>query len=233
MKKRVGFRALAVILSLIVLMSSFSAVFPVYAQSYKKTNADPENRNVNSETVSFQSPIEQAEKTLTDIKSKNNEVYSSTVRKNALTRKHISVFSSQTDPYEKTGVGDISWSFDSETSTLYIDGTGEMDDYSCNAVSENGIIVSPSDIPWYDYFLDIEKIVVGEGITYIGNSSFCDAINAKSVKFPSTLKKIGDNAFVNCYKITEYNIPEGVISLGKTCLTCVDTRIVGSLSDFV
>ena len=226
MEKRVGFRFLAVILSLIILMSSFSAAFPVYAQSYEKTNADPENRNVNSEAVSFQSPIEQAEKTLTDIKSKNNEVYSSTVRKNALTKKHISVFSSQTDPYEKTGVGDISWSFDSETSTLYIDGTGEMDDYSFNAVSENGIVVSPSDIPWYDYFLNIEKIVIGEGITYIGNSSFCDAINAKSVKLPSTLKKIGDNAFVNCYKIAEYNIPEGVISLGKTCLTGVDTKIV-------
>lgn len=86
---------------------------------------------------------------------------------------------------------------------LSISGYGDMDDY-INGADRN--------IPWIDYYTHIKSIIVNEGISHIGNSSFarCSAI---SVKLPESLNTIGELAFSNC-DITTVQIPAQV-----TCLS--------------
>jgi len=54
---------------------------------------------------------------------------------------------------------DITWSFDS--GTLYISGSGKMPDYSFGIHA-----------PWYSIGEKVSEIVIGEGITYVGDWSF-------------------------------------------------------------
>lgn len=59
----------------------------------------------------------------------------------------------------------------------------------------------------------IEKLIINEGIRKIGRCAFRMIWSLNDVKFPSTLKTIGDAAFEECH-IDNLKIPEGVESIG-------------------
>lgn len=95
-------------------------------------------------------------------------------------------------------VGDnVSWNFGN--GILEISGYGEMPDYK-NA-DEN---------PLKDIKDEVKKIVISEGITYIGNWNFADFKNAEEIIFPNTLEVIGERAFYNCSSIRILTLPEGL-----------------------
>ena len=74
---------------------------------------------------------------------------------------------------------DITWSFDS--GTLYIGGSGEMPDYSY------------SNAPWHDIGAKVSKIIIGEGVTYVGEMSFRDFNNVMYYNISSTVEDISGN----------------------------------------
>ncbi len=55
---------------------------------------------------------------------------------------------------------------------------------------------------------NIEEVVFEEGLQVINNMGRCS--NLKKVTLPSTVKKIGDNAFIFCAQLLEIVIPESV-----------------------
>ena len=57
------------------------------------------------------------------------------------------------------------------------------------------------------YKSNIEKIVIPEGIEYIGTKAFYKCYNLKQVILPSTLKCIGNAAFQHCINLEEIYIP--------------------------
>lgn len=59
----------------------------------------------------------------------------------------------------------------------------------------------------------LEAVVLPEGIESLANSAFQDQTNLKTIKLPSTLVSIGDNAFQGS-RLTEITIPEGVTTIG-------------------
>ena len=85
--------------------------------------------------------------------------------------------------------------------TLILRGTGETYDIKCPVSSEN-----------------IKKIIVEDGITYIGNEFFSYFENVKSIELPETLESIGSGAFSNCYSLENIEIPEGVRTIGDYIL---------------
>lgn len=76
------------------------------------------------------------------------------------------------------------------------------------------------EIPWNELGItnDIKSIIVGEGITSIGSYAFYCCKNAASVSLPSTLKKIGHDAF-HSTGITEITIPESVTEISKNAFS--------------
>lgn len=76
--------------------------------------------------------------------------------------------------------GTITYTFDSASHTLNIEGTGSIDNYGYS-----GDAMSP-----FAYASDIRKVVIGEGITEIGEYAFMRIQNLESIEFPSTLKSL-------------------------------------------
>ena len=87
---------------------------------------------------------------------------------------------------------------------LVIGGTGAMPDYS-----------SLADRPWNDYWENIKKVVVEEGITALGNSAFRSCSNLEEAALPSTLGKIGTSAFYSCTSLDTLVIPSGLTEIGE------------------
>lgn len=89
------------------------------------------------------------------------------------------------DPYDMSvnTDGSIIGEYDAETKTFTVTGTGAIEDYSY------------SGSPFYAIRSEVEHLVIGEGITRIGNYAFYLGSNLQSISLPSTLESIGDYAF--------------------------------------
>lgn len=89
----------------------------------------------------------------------------------------------------------ITWTLDSDTKILYVDGYGKMDDFNI------------AGHPWeeYDYFID--EIIFSEGITQIAKYSFY-RIYVNKITFPSTLDLIASSAFAFLGNVSDIVIPE-------------------------
>ena len=82
--------------------------------------------------------------------------------------------------------------------TLTVSGKGKI--YNYEEVST----------PWYAVRERIQKVVVGNGITYIGTKAFYYCYNLKKVKLSDTVRRIGASAFAFCYSLRSINLPNGM-----------------------
>ncbi len=127
------------------------------------------------------------------------------------------------------------WSFDGKT--LRISGIGAMEGYPWTGAG-----------PWYDFRHKIDNVVVEEGITEIGRRAFLSFDNAKSVKLPKTLKKIGtqglfgwkslkfadlsmvetiaDEGFECCSALTEVNFGKGLKTIEVAAFNACNALVV-------
>lgn len=99
---------------------------------------------------------------------------------------------------------DLYWSFDKETGTLSITGTGAMTNYS-----------SSSKAPWAPISNLIKQVTIEEGATSIGNYAFYQCSSLETVSFPSTLTSIGSYAFNYCTSLETVSIPNALTSIGS------------------
>ncbi len=115
----------------------------------------------------------------------------------------------------------ITWELDS-LGTMTISGTGSMRNYS-----------NDSSTPWYSYSSQIKKVVIGEGVTRIGDYSFAYCRNITEVTLPDTLKTLGlwSLAYTG---ITKLDVPEGVTKINERallgCLSLAELSLPKSLS---
>lgn len=96
---------------------------------------------------------------------------------------------------EKNYCGDNATYTLDENGLLTISGTGEIDDY---AFEENE---------------DIKKVVIEDGITYIGECAFSGCSNLASLDLPNSLTIIGSEAFAGCSNLTNVVIPDSVTDI--------------------
>lgn len=69
------------------------------------------------------------------------------------------------------------------------------------------------DRPWYP--MNVEQLIVEEGVTSIGDNICRDCTNLIQVSLPSSLKTIGNNAFQSCRNLSDIHIPYGVEEIGE------------------
>ena len=93
---------------------------------------------------------------------------------------------------------------------LTVSGSGAMADYS----DEN-----PTPLSRFPEIADtVTSVVIGEGVTAIGDRAFAGFANLSSVQIPSTLTRIGDSAFEDCVSLDTLPDLSGVTYLGSRSL---------------
>lgn len=105
------------------------------------------------------------------------------------------------------------WSYNEQTGTLTISGSGAIDGYEQLTVI-NGSLAQTAAAPWKSYSNDIRSIIIEEGITSIGESTFKYCSNLKEIKLPNTLSRIENYAFARCGSLDRIIIPASVQYIG-------------------
>ena len=102
-------------------------------------------------------------------------------------------------------------------------------------VEGTGAVVPDDDMffsyPWDEYRHDIKSLMVGEGITALGNEAFGWFDNMESVSLPNSLTFISAGALNGAHKLTSIAIPNNVTTIGDKALSnCYEltTIILGS-----
>ncbi len=95
--------------------------------------------------------------------------------------------------------------------TLYISGTGAMANYT------NG-----NAKPWNGNRTNIKTIIVGDGVTHIGNHAF-EYCAQTSQTIGNGVTSIGDYAFHNCTSLTSVVIPNSVETIGTKAFEFITT----------
>lgn len=108
----------------------------------------------------------------------------------------------------------LSWEWDLTDGTLTISGAGPMDDYS-----------NRNQQPWYSSARNIKKVVIGDGITHIGDNAFNAFTTAKSVTYGAGVTSIGAGAFTG-WAFSKIIIPDQITSLGNDVFnSCTSTSV--------
>ncbi|MGN0487115.1 MAG: leucine-rich repeat domain-containing protein [Acutalibacteraceae bacterium] len=103
----------------------------------------------------------------------------------------------------------VTWSFDTETETLTIQGEGEMADYA--AVYGNGGSTIDK-TPWGKQSCNVSIVIICDGVTSVGAGAFCsESYEGKEsvlteIILPKSLKNIGVYAFDGCKKLAKVMI---------------------------
>lgn len=119
----------------------------------------------------------------------------------------------------------VEYEFNGTLSRLTIKGSGDMTDYT-----------SPDQVPWAEYASSIEKVVISESITSIGDYAFyyCTALEKVTME-AKALASIGSYAFWMNRSLVEIEIPATVTEIGAnafaycTSLTTVSTENLATI----
>lgn len=98
----------------------------------------------------------------------------------------------------------LTWSYDAQTKTLTISGSGEMTNYNIN-----------SRAPWESFRTSIQRLVIESNVTSIGSYAFLNHICLEWVTIGNSVTSIGNNAFSGCSKLRSVIIPNSVINIGN------------------
>lgn len=133
-----------------------------------------------------------------------------------------------------TSNDNVKWSLDMSTRVLTISGTGNMADFKEDVreeTDEDGgkiAIITCCNEKWHKYSSKINKIVVKEGVTSIGEFAFLNCQNVTRVELPDSLESIGSYAFKNCKQMSEMTIPANVTYIGPYAFG--DCRLMESMT---
>ena len=101
----------------------------------------------------------------------------------------------------------VSWNFDVSSGKLTLSGSGKMTDYDIDKNSEPG---------WRSYAEQVKTVVIGNGITTIGDEAFAFCSSLQSVSISDTVTSIGARAFLNCVSLQSASLPEKLTTIKKS-----------------
>ena len=98
----------------------------------------------------------------------------------------------------------LNWTL-TDSGILTVSGTGAMTDY-----------IDYDDVPWAGLRENIESVVIGDGVTYIGSCAFYECDGITSVIIPYNVTKIGYLAFAYCTRLTEATVLNRETEIGNS-----------------
>ena len=102
----------------------------------------------------------------------------------------------------------LSWSY--HDGTLTIQGVGSMEDYEAIPID---LVSFDVPRPWSNYLDKIHTVIIGDGVTRIGDHSLSYLSNLTSVTIPNSVTSIGRSAFSECRNLRSVTIPNSVTSI--------------------
>ncbi len=122
----------------------------------------------------------------------------------------------------------LSWVFDAATGTLTVAGIGTMWNFTYNgsttSISED---TADYDTPWIAHAANIRHVVIGDGVTTIGNYAFATCAALEDVRLPDTLQRIDTLAFFGCASLTAADLPDSLLTVGAYAFArCTSLRSV-------
>ena len=106
----------------------------------------------------------------------------------------------------------IDLSFDEDTGTLTLSGTGNMYEYS------DGYLYNTI-APWCSYQDQVKSVVIEDGITSVGSYLFIDFNNLEYVSIPDCISWVCAYAFYGCSKLQSISLPSGLTSIGNSAFS--------------
>ena len=94
----------------------------------------------------------------------------------------------------------LNWTL--RSGTLTVDGSGDMYNYGYSGA------------PWFKNRTTIKSVVIGDGITNVGDHAFAFSENLSSVTIGDSVTSIGDFAFQSCSNVTSLTLGENVQTIG-------------------
>lgn len=110
---------------------------------------------------------------------------------------------------------DATWTYDKNTHTLTVSGSGPMD---CKTTETGG--------PWYTYQDEIQHVVIEDGITSVNDYAFNSYWYIKSIKLADSVKTIEPGAFSGCENLTDLDLGMGVTSMEEAFPGCKSLKYV-------
>lgn len=127
--------------------------------------------------------------------------------------KLLQLASSQVEEAATSGVCGTNVRYNlSAAGILTISGSGKMADYTDSRRA-----------PWYSQRTAIKKIVIGSGVTAIGNQAFCGCTELNSVTIAASVKKIGGEAFSECISLVKVTLPKNLSEMGAYAFANCDS----------
>lgn len=122
----------------------------------------------------------------------------------------------------------LKWSYDTDTKTLTVSGTGKMSDFDERFP---GMIA-----PWRKVTAitrNLETINILDGVTSIGEYAFFSLDTLTNVTIPNSVKSINECAFYGCSELADLTIPEGVTEIGESafdhCTALTSVTVPGNV----
>lgn len=111
----------------------------------------------------------------------------------------------------------VRWSYDADSSTLTISGTGAMKDYTRDYDSDDEEY--SNNTAWWNK--SFSRLIVEAGVTHLGSYAFCYLPSITSVELPDSIETIGSGAFEGCKNLTGLTIPQNVTVIPQSfCEGC-------------
>lgn len=110
----------------------------------------------------------------------------------------------------------VYWTYDGESDTLTISGTGPMYDYEYKEFRDGPIDQDGCTSPFF-FTGEVNSIVIEEGVTTVGAYAFWFwyDIKLESITLPDSIVSINKYAFYGCENVTDFVIPDGVTYIGS------------------
>ena len=111
-----------------------------------------------------------------------------------------------------------------------VENTGSCGENATFTLYENGVaVIEGTGTISRTTLNDAKTVIVGEGITEITRRFFFAFKTLEEVQLPSTLQKIGDQAFKECYSLRSIWVPDGVNEIGEyafnVCHSLTEVRL--------
>lgn len=108
----------------------------------------------------------------------------------------------------------VTWTFNSKTGLLKIEGTGEMQNYYGVNLPGGYNITSA---PWAEWRDNVTRVEVGPGVTSIGNDAFNLMDHIQSVQLPEGLTRLGEYCFRCTDALESIDLPSTLTTIERSC----------------